>query len=331
MSIDNSVNTDLKIINDLTNKLLSGEEIHILELDVLKDALKKLYKEVLKIELFSQQECNDENSDEQLTVIIPPFVEENNKDCDIEVVQKEEISEEKVFVEEEINENETFSDQEIISNQDSSDDIIIEDKNQNDLFDVLFDEPKNEFNLTDVEKNADLEYNIQHEETGENFAEGEQINSEQTDDEVIIIDREVVFIEGDKVIPEDEMFFDDKMVLDDEIRENKTMTIAERLSSVSSTVADTITVENKNTIADKVSKEKISNIKLAIGINDKFYFINRLFDGDVNFYNETIEKFNNFSSLNDAKILLQLLINKYNWDFEDDAFRKFEDIIERRY
>lgn len=133
--------------------------------------------------------------------------------------------------------------------------------------------------------------------------------------------------------PELDLDFGDNTVEPSE-DEQRPLTIAERLSGASNTLGDLLAATNHKadtTVADRLNMDKPANIKSAIGINDKFYFINKLFDGDVKFYNETIDKFSNLTSLNDAKILLQLLINKYSWNFNDTAYKKFEDIIERNF
>lgn len=84
-------------------------------------------------------------------------------------------------------------------------------------------------------------------------------------------------------------------------------------------------------IGDKIIRANNTNLKNAIDISDKFMFIKNLFDNDVKAYNETIEKFNSFSSKNDAMIYLQLLINRYDWDYNSRIFQKFELIVSRKF
>ncbi|MDR2085468.1 MAG: hypothetical protein LBP67_10795 [Bacteroidales bacterium] len=321
MNINNSLDSDLKIVNDLTNKVLSEEKIHPIELDLLKDALKNLYKEVLKIESYPQKEVENYISDKKQEEVISPFIEKEIKyelkiqPEEEEIIENEKILEEKQAAEEKKYtvdsepEDDNYKEEEIENNLPKPEIENIQDTHD----EIFFDFEKREFE--DIQSNEQADKNATHDIS---IKENNEPEKKIAGDDLFVFERKEEIIE-------------ERIIIEEKVDDSKHVTIAEKLSSVSSTIANTIVTESKNTIADKVSKEKISNIKLAIGINDKFFFINRLFDGDVNFYNETIEKFNNFSSLNDARILLQLLINKYGWDFEDEAFKKFEDIIERRY
>lgn len=98
------------------------------------------------------------------------------------------------------------------------------------------------------------------------------------------------------------------------------------------TIADVIGKQYEQvSIGEKIGRANNTNLKNAIDISDKFMFIKNLFDNDVKAYNETIEKFNSFSSKNDAMIYLQLLINRYEWDYNSRIYQKFELIISRKF
>lgn len=98
------------------------------------------------------------------------------------------------------------------------------------------------------------------------------------------------------------------------------------------TIADVIGKQYEQvSIGEKIGRANSTNLKNAIDISDKFMFIKNLFDNDVKAYNETIEKFNSFSSKNDAMIYLQLLINRYEWDYNSRIYQKFELIISRKF
>jgi len=98
------------------------------------------------------------------------------------------------------------------------------------------------------------------------------------------------------------------------------------------TIGDKISEEQKNeSIADKIQKDSIGDLKSAIGINEKFHFINELFDGDMKEYNETIEKLNNSGSLQEGMTSFNLLVNKKDWDNKSDAVSQLKGFIERKY
>lgn len=91
--------------------------------------------------------------------------------------------------------------------------------------------------------------------------------------------------------------------------------------------------ENKQeeTVADKIQKNKISGLKVAIGINEKFFFINELFNGSLKDYNETIEKLDQANGRQEAIRLLDKLQKENMWDRESDAFKKIEQFIDRKF
>lgn len=73
------------------------------------------------------------------------------------------------------------------------------------------------------------------------------------------------------------------------------------------------------------------SFKAAIGINDKFLFINDLFDGNLREYNESIETLGGFKTLPQAQEYLDLLRRRNNWNSASDAFRRIKEIVEKRY
>ena len=354
MNIDNSSNIDLNIINDLTSKLLDGENLHPLELGLLKDSLRNLYKEVMMIE--NSHENNFKNAQNHQEKVVPPALElikEQEKEQEkpnyeikndtVEYEVKEIVSETVVIEEirEVITETVIIEDVEVIVNEPVitekveeivSESSIIEEVKEEISF-AFGDDFDTEEELTE-DNNFDTEEKLP--ENNNIDAEKDLLEEKNEEEEEYLKERQETHnqdIQNDIKTEVDLFSFEEmkEITVENHAQETKPQTIAEKLSSVSDTVASHITVDAKDTVADRVSKEKISNLKLAIGINDKFFFINKLFFNDVNHYNEMIEKFNNFTSLNDAKILLQMLINKYGWNLDDEAFKKFEDVIERRY
>ncbi len=84
-------------------------------------------------------------------------------------------------------------------------------------------------------------------------------------------------------------------------------------------------------IAAKMQKVQIIDFRASIGINDKFLFINELFEGDMKNYNDAIDKLNSFNNLNEAIVSLNLLRIEYNWNTNDEVFIKLNELIEDRY
>ncbi|MFN3341668.1 MAG: hypothetical protein ACK40M_03165 [Flavobacteriales bacterium] len=84
-------------------------------------------------------------------------------------------------------------------------------------------------------------------------------------------------------------------------------------------------------IADKLSKKPIADLRTAIGLNQKFLFMNDLFDGENQAFNEAVQQLNSQSNLDDAKNILLSLGTKYEWDLEAASVIEFTNLVERRY
>ena len=73
------------------------------------------------------------------------------------------------------------------------------------------------------------------------------------------------------------------------------------------------------------------DLKAAISINEKFLFINELFDGNLREYNLAIEALNTSPDLNTAFEHLDLLRKKNLWESESPAFRKLVELLEEKF
>jgi hypothetical protein len=73
------------------------------------------------------------------------------------------------------------------------------------------------------------------------------------------------------------------------------------------------------------------HLKSMITINDKFIFINELFDGNLREYNETIETLNGFKDRRQAFEFFDLVRSKNRWDPSTTAFRKLQEVVERKF
>ena len=87
----------------------------------------------------------------------------------------------------------------------------------------------------------------------------------------------------------------------------------------------------EKTLGPKIPSDRIENLKTAISINEKFMFINELFDGNLREYNETIETLNGFKTLDQASDFLDLMRKKNFWNTGSTAFKKLQDLVERRF
>lgn len=90
--------------------------------------------------------------------------------------------------------------------------------------------------------------------------------------------------------------------------------------------------EEAGSLAEKLEKSPISNLKSAIGLNRKFQFINTLFDGDNERYDASIKLLNQDQSLQEAKTWVSSNVPQSFEDEDDSAvLDAFMDLVERRH
>lgn len=97
------------------------------------------------------------------------------------------------------------------------------------------------------------------------------------------------------------------------------------------TVADKIAGhDGMKRISDSL-KTPIKDIKAAIGLNEKFQFINNLFHGDAQKYNAFIDELNSSPSSELAMNNIHKISDSNNWEAHASSAKSFMDIIERRF
>jgi hypothetical protein len=110
--------------------------------------------------------------------------------------------------------------------------------------------------------------------------------------------------------------------------------VGEKFSSEKSSIHERLAqIKDDKSIGARMQYKPVKNIKEAIGINEKFLFINELFNGDLKSYNESVEKLNDFPSIHEAFEFLNKLTYEYQWDGQRsaDTIEKFANLVQRRY
>jgi hypothetical protein len=98
-----------------------------------------------------------------------------------------------------------------------------------------------------------------------------------------------------------------------------------------STIADRLRAGEEKRIADKLQENKGADLRITIGINDKFLFINELFEGNMRIYDDTVQKLNTCATIAQADLLLLDLKIVYNWDSESPTVKKFVELVRRKF
>lgn len=85
-------------------------------------------------------------------------------------------------------------------------------------------------------------------------------------------------------------------------------------------------------LGETLTEVPIRDLKKAIGINDRFLFINELFRGDENMYERSIKTINSFSILPEAEYWIQRELKvKLAWDDGNETVKQFTQLVKRRF
>ncbi len=88
----------------------------------------------------------------------------------------------------------------------------------------------------------------------------------------------------------------------------------------------------KKEIMDQLALEPIKDLRAAIGINDKFLFIEALFMGDEKAFEASIKTINAFTVLAEAQYWIKKELSiKNNWVEDTAAVNQLDQLVKRRF
>ena len=91
-------------------------------------------------------------------------------------------------------------------------------------------------------------------------------------------------------------------------------------------------VSNATPLSDLAFSRPIKSIVDGVSLNQKFVFIGRLFDGDINSYNKAVEDLDNCLNFGEAKNLMnKALAPKYNWIMAAEEANDFLEVVGRKF
>jgi hypothetical protein len=115
------------------------------------------------------------------------------------------------------------------------------------------------------------------------------------------------------------------------------------LSQRSREVNDVIGLTSTSSLNDKLKSEvtdlksalndtPVRDLKKAIGVNDRYVFINQLFRGDEVMYERSIKTINGFRILPEAEYWMERELKvKLGWDENRETTRHFYQLVKRRF
>ena len=111
---------------------------------------------------------------------------------------------------------------------------------------------------------------------------------------------------------------------------NDTATVGNRFTGQASIGNSIVGADSKRRVSDNIN-HAVKDIKSAIGLNEKFQFINQLFDGDAKKYNAVVDQLNNSDSGESALNYVKQISDEYDWESHASSARLFIDLVERRF
>lgn len=90
--------------------------------------------------------------------------------------------------------------------------------------------------------------------------------------------------------------------------------------------------QGRSELADRYSEMPVKDLRSAIGINDKFQFVQELFRGDVDTYERSLKTINDFHSLQEAEYWIERELKiRQGWVDDNHAVQQFYSLVRKRF
>lgn len=196
------------------------------------------------------------------------------------------------------------------------------------LYEYLIDCQAGDVNCdNDVEKtdepavSNDIEFEIETPETRDEVAEEpEEDPDEDIDDEDWEDEEDVTFSVEPLSLKIDEVEEEEAEIQEEAVVQEK---VAEEPLHED--------IPEDNSLAARLQRQPVSDIKTAIMLNDRIMIINDLFKGSSERYIKAINELNEFPTLGGALVYMSELRVEFQWDIESEAYLKLKELVERRF
>ena len=106
----------------------------------------------------------------------------------------------------------------------------------------------------------------------------------------------------------------------------------EKIASATNASLNDKLKQTKIELGESLLETPIKDLKKAVGINDRFLFINELFRGDDVMYERSIKTINSFSIYPEAEYWIKRELKlKLGWDDKNEVVKQFDQLIKRRF
>ena len=90
--------------------------------------------------------------------------------------------------------------------------------------------------------------------------------------------------------------------------------------------------EEKTEVATVLQAAPVRDLKKAVGINDRYLFVNELFRGDESMYERSMKTINGFSIYPEAQYWIERELKvKMGWDDGCETVKLFDQLVRRRF
>ncbi|MEO9476936.1 MAG: hypothetical protein ABJG41_15435 [Cyclobacteriaceae bacterium] len=114
---------------------------------------------------------------------------------------------------------------------------------------------------------------------------------------------------------------DEEVSLNQKLADETTKTINEKFER-----------EESVTLADHHQQSKVTSIMEAISVNNRYMFINDLFEGDKDEFADAIDRIEECESFDEAvEILVQEYARNYEWDMNSDEVKELLKVVFRKF
>jgi hypothetical protein len=90
--------------------------------------------------------------------------------------------------------------------------------------------------------------------------------------------------------------------------------------------------QGKTELVEVLKESPVKDLRKAVGINDRFLFINELFRGDESMYERCIKTINNFNIYPEAEYWINRELKvKLGWNNDNATVQHFDQLVKRRF
>ena len=315
-----AIKKEISLLHQQVDYLIRNEKaLELLDLDVMMNRTHTIYDLMCGVEA-GNEELGERSEEEELPVGLDAIremfgIEDKREDEEVDEIEEENPEEE----EPKEDEQETV--------EENEDAYFIEE---------VEDEEEKEQAQEDVPE-EEPEVPVAEEIGGQGFI----LNFEPIEDPVeepveepVMEEDASVYTTGDEIemtiphqdLPEEDIAYEPVVIGDMEEKEDGGFEL-----ETPETLGERLQQEQDPTLADKLQHSALNSLQSAIGINDKFLFVNELFNGSMEKYNRSIANLDDLKTLNGALIYLNELRIELQWNSSNEAYKKLLELVHRKF